>query len=57
VAEGVPTTAAACLLAEKVSVEIPIHLELQRILFEGAPVREAVERLMTRPYRDEHAGD
>jgi len=55
VAEGVPTTEAACLLAKKMGVEIPIHSELRRILFEGAPVREAVERLMTRPYRDEEA--
>lgn len=56
VAEGVPTTEAACLLAERLSVEIPILLELRRILFEGAPVKEAVERLMTRPFRDEEVG-
>jgi glycerol-3-phosphate dehydrogenase (NAD(P)+) len=56
VAEGVPTTEAACLLAERLVVEIPILLELRRILFEGAPVRDAVERLMTRPFRDEEAG-
>lgn len=53
VAEGVPTTEAACLLATRLGVEIPIHQELRRILFEGVSVREAVERLMTRPYRDE----
>jgi hypothetical protein len=30
--------------------------ELRKILFESAPVREAVTRLMTRPYRDEAGG-
>mgnify|MGYP001203799094 CR=1 FL=1 len=53
VAEGVPTTAAACVLAARLGVEIPIHQELRRILYEGVPVREAVERLMSRPFRDE----
>lgn len=53
VAEGVPTTEAACLLAERLGVDAPIMQELRKILFEGAPVREAVTRLMTRPYRDE----
>lgn len=53
VAEGVPTTEAACRLAERLGVEAPIMQELRTLLFEGAPVREAVTRLMSRPYRDE----
>jgi glycerol-3-phosphate dehydrogenase (NAD(P)+) len=56
VAEGVPTTEAACLLAERLGVDAPIMQELRKILFEGAPVRESVTRLMTRPYRDEAGG-
>lgn len=53
VAEGVPTTEAACRLAERLGIEAPIMQELRKLLFEGAPVRECVTRLMTRPYRGE----
>lgn len=53
VAEGVPTTEAACRLAERLGIEAPIMQELRKLLFEEAPVREAVTRLMTRPYRGE----
>jgi glycerol-3-phosphate dehydrogenase (NAD(P)+) len=53
VAEGVPTTEAACRLADRLGIEAPIMQELRKLLFEGAPVRECVTRLMTRPYRGE----
>jgi glycerol-3-phosphate dehydrogenase (NAD(P)+) len=53
VAEGVPTTAAACRLARRLGVDVPIIDELQRVLYEGKPVAEAVSILMSRPYRDE----
>ncbi len=52
-AEGVPTTAAACGLAERLNVDVPIMSALHGILFGGLPVREAVTALLTRPYRDE----
>ncbi|MFN3650183.1 MAG: NAD(P)H-dependent glycerol-3-phosphate dehydrogenase [Armatimonadota bacterium] len=52
-AEGVPTTEAACRLASELGVEVPILSELYRVLFEGRAVAEAVEYLMSRPYRDE----
>jgi glycerol-3-phosphate dehydrogenase (NAD(P)+) len=53
VAEGIPTTAAACILARSVGVEVPIMEELRAVLYEGKPVAEAVALLMARPYRDE----
>lgn len=53
VAEGVPTTDAACRLAGELGVEVPIIEELRRVLYEGRPVAEAVAYLMARPYRDE----
>jgi len=53
VAEGVPTTEAACRLAERLGIDAPIMQELRKLLFEAAPVRESVTRLMTRPYREE----
>ena len=53
VAEGVPTTDAACRLAETLGVEVPIISELRQVLFDAKPVRDAVAVLMDRPYRDE----
>jgi glycerol-3-phosphate dehydrogenase (NAD(P)+) len=53
VAEGVPTTEAACRLAQSLEVDAPIISELRRVLFQDRPAREAVYELMTRPYRDE----
>lgn len=53
VAEGVATTAAACVLADRLGVEAPILRELYEVLFDGKPPAEAVRTLMTRPYRDE----
>jgi glycerol-3-phosphate dehydrogenase (NAD(P)+) len=55
VAEGVPTVAAACALAERLNVEVPIFRALRQVLYEGQPLARAVEGLLTRPYRDEDA--
>lgn len=53
VAEGVPTTEAACRLAASLGVEVPILEELRQVLFHGRPLEEAVRGLLSRPYRDE----
>jgi glycerol-3-phosphate dehydrogenase (NAD(P)+) len=54
VAEGVKTTKAVLLLAEKVAVEMPIAQQVGRVLYEGAHPREAVLSLMTREAKAEH---
>lgn len=53
VAEGVPTTLAACRLAARLGVEVPIIEALRGVLYDGRPVAEAVAELMTRPPRGE----
>lgn len=53
VAEGVPTTAAACTLARSLGVDVPILDQLSDILFEGAPVQQCVEELLSRPLKGE----
>lgn len=57
VAEGIPTTEAACRLAERLGVEVPLMAALRQILYEGKPAAEAVAALMSRPYRDEAIAD
>ena len=53
VAEGVPTTAAACRLAARVSVEMPITEQMRRVLFEDLAPREALRALMERSLKSE----
>lgn len=53
VAEGVHTTRALKLLAERRGVELPITNEVHAVLYEGKPARAAVESLMSRPPREE----
>ncbi|MBC7929955.1 MAG: NAD(P)-dependent glycerol-3-phosphate dehydrogenase, partial [Rubrivivax sp.] len=53
VAEGVRTTRAIKLLAERRGVELPITQEVNAVLYESKSVRAAVESLMARPLRDE----
>lgn len=53
VAEGVRTTRAIKLLAERRGVELPITNEVHAVLYESKSVRAAVESLMARPLRDE----
>jgi glycerol-3-phosphate dehydrogenase (NAD(P)+) len=54
VAEGVKTTRAVRLLAEKLSVEMPITREVYAVLYEGKSAADAASELMTRPLRGEH---
>ena len=54
VVEGVYSAKAAKGLSEKYQVPMPIIEEVNRILFEGEPVREAVQGLMLRDKKAEH---
>jgi glycerol-3-phosphate dehydrogenase (NAD(P)+) len=49
VAEGVPTTKAICVLAERYRTEMPISRALHDALFEGANLRQTITQLMLRP--------
>ena len=53
VVEGVNTVQAACALAEKYNVSMPITQAIYGVLFEGDNVQEAVINLMTREYKSE----
>jgi glycerol-3-phosphate dehydrogenase (NAD(P)+) len=53
VAEGVATTRAAVVLAERQGVDMPIARQVHRVLFEGRPPREAVAELLARPLKEE----
>ena len=48
VVEGINTVQAACELAKKYHVSMPITEEINQVLFYGKNVREAVLQLMTR---------
>ena len=48
VVEGIVSAKAALQLAEKYQVEMPIVAQVNRVLFEHLPVREAVDNLMMR---------
>ncbi len=54
-AEGVPSTEAACRLADRVGVDAPILRALRDVLAGTLPVREAVLALLSRPMRGEDA--
>jgi glycerol-3-phosphate dehydrogenase (NAD(P)+) len=53
VAEGVRTTLAACALAEREGVEMPIAAQMKAVLYEDRPPREALEALMLRSLKRE----
>jgi glycerol-3-phosphate dehydrogenase (NAD(P)+) len=53
VAEGVRTTLAACQLAERAGIDLPIGREMEAVLYEGRPPREAVDALMLRSLKRE----
>jgi glycerol-3-phosphate dehydrogenase (NAD(P)+) len=53
VAEGVPSTASAKMLADRTGVDMPIVQAAHRVLFEGQPARTAIGELMTRELRPE----
>ena len=56
VAEGVPTTRAVHGFAREKGLELPIVAAVHAVLYEGVPVRRALERLMQRPVGVELAG-
>jgi glycerol-3-phosphate dehydrogenase (NAD(P)+) len=56
VAEGVGTTAAACRLADRYGVEMPIARATYAVLFEGRRIQDAVRDLMAREQTDEVSG-
>jgi glycerol-3-phosphate dehydrogenase (NAD(P)+) len=53
VAEGVDTARSAHALALRQGIEMPIVSQVHAVLFEGVPVREAVETLMLREPKPE----
>ena len=53
VAEGVRTTLAACALAVREAVEMPIAAQMKAVLYDGTPPREALETLMLRSLKRE----
>ncbi len=53
VAEGVRTTLAACALAERSGVDMPIATQMKAVLHEGKAPREAVDELMLRSLKRE----
>lgn len=55
VAEGVKTSKAAKELAQRHGIEMPITTEMYRVLYENESPRVAIQRLMTRSLKAEHA--
>lgn len=53
VAEGVKTTCAVRLLADRLKVEMPIASVVYQVLYENKSAREAADELMMRPLRAE----
>jgi glycerol-3-phosphate dehydrogenase (NAD(P)+) len=53
VAEGVRTTLAACALAEREAVEMPIARQMKAVLYDGKAPRAALEELMLRSLKRE----
>ena len=54
VVEGVYSAKAAMGLAEKYGVDLPIIRQVNAVLFEGKPAKDAVYELMTRDKKAEH---
>lgn len=54
VVEGVYSAKAAMRLAEKYQVPMPIIEQVNQVLFDGKPVKEAVQELMLRDKKAEH---
>lgn len=53
VAEGINTARAVKKLADRAGLEMPITNEVNAVLYDGKPAREAVTELMNRPLREE----
>lgn len=54
VAEGVKTSLAVHLLAEKLSVEMPICAAVYEVIHKGVDIKTALRKLQDRPLREEH---
>lgn len=53
VAEGINTARAVKKLADRAGLEMPITNEVNAVLYESKPARDAVAELMSRPLREE----
>jgi glycerol-3-phosphate dehydrogenase (NAD(P)+) len=53
VAEGINTARAVKKLADRAGLEMPITNEVNAVLYDGKPARDAVSELMSRPLREE----
>jgi glycerol-3-phosphate dehydrogenase (NAD(P)+) len=53
VAEGINTARAVKKLADRAALEMPITNEVNAVLYDGKPARDAVAELMSRPLREE----
>ncbi len=53
IAEGIKTTRAVKLLADRLGIEMPITNEVNAVIYDGKPARAAVTELMARPLREE----
>ena len=53
VAEGVKTSRAVHLLAERLGVDVPLVAAIYKILYDGLAPKEAIKKLMTRELKDE----
>jgi glycerol-3-phosphate dehydrogenase (NAD(P)+) len=54
VAEGINTARAVKKVADRAGLEMPITNEVNAVLYEGKPARDAVAELMSRPLREEN---
>jgi len=54
VAEGINTARAVKKLADRTGLEMPITNEVNAVLYDGKPARDAVAELMSRPLREEN---
>ena len=55
VVEGVYSAKAAIALARKYEVDMPIIEEINHVLFDDKPAKDAVRELMLRDRREEHS--
>lgn len=53
VAEGVSSAAAAAALARRLDVDMPIVFAVEAILHHGAKIDDAIDALLTRPFKEE----
>ena len=51
--EGIRTTLAACSLAERRGIEMPIARQMRAVMYESKPAREALDELMLRSLKRE----